>query len=276
MCNLLKNLQLCLLGTLSIAILCYAEPTLSEKEYQEEQLRIAQEPGAVKFVPPSGWFPANPKDLPKSVKIMVVGKGQHEFPPSISLGAVYFDGTLKEYLKTIKARNEAQGIEWKDLGTIRTDAGNASLSQVDMKTQWGTVREMHVILIKNKTAFILTSAALKEEFPNYYKDFFASMRSLHINKDAYEMVANSKRRSSLEEAKLKVENGWNTLFASSFSQKTDITNEDKLRIFNSDSFQNEYWLPFKQMLNKDYKDMGVEWQNYLLTNIQNLLIGKQS
>jgi hypothetical protein len=39
---------------------------------------------------------------------------------------------------------------------------------------------MHVMLKKNGVMHILTAAALKSEFPKFYKEIFASMRSLHF------------------------------------------------------------------------------------------------
>lgn len=139
---------------------------------------------SVLFTPPSGWKSADPKSLLPHVKAMVVGKGVHEYPPSINLGTESYPGTLKQYLKRIKEINTSQGAYWKDLGTIQTKAGKASLSQVDKKTEWGEVRMMHVILNKDGTMYILTAASLKDEFPKFYKDFFSSLSSLRFNQDA--------------------------------------------------------------------------------------------
>lgn len=136
----------------------------------------------ISFKPPEGWRLADSSALPKAVKRMVVGKGEHEFPPSINLGTDQFNGNLQDYLKLIRSINESQGTEWKDLGLIRTEAGDASLSQITAKTQWGNVKMMHTILVRDGTVYILTAAALQEEFPKFYKDFFASMRSLKFNK----------------------------------------------------------------------------------------------
>jgi hypothetical protein len=158
------------------------QPGISLNKTQEERIiEYFKKSGSVIFTPPLGWSFADPKQLPKSVKIMVVGKGEYDYPPSINLGTENFKGTLKDYLKIVKSLNDAQGSEWKDLGKIRTAAGNASLSQVDMMTEWGKVRMMHVILVKSNMAYILTAASRKEEFSKFYKDFFASMRSLRIN-----------------------------------------------------------------------------------------------
>lgn len=235
-----------------------AEPQLS-----------SDEPGAVVFTPPEGWMMADSKALPPSVKIMVVGQGEHEFPPSINLGVEPYEGTLKEYLKTIKAINDSQGAEWKDLGTIRTDAGNANLSQLDSKTEWGDIRMMHVILIKNKHAFILTAASLKEEFPRFYKDFFKSMRSLRINKNLYEMIPTAARRSKLENAEEALKNEWNSLVINEKENNSTLSTE---QMFHNEQFQEKSWLKFKSMLESDFRDLGSEWRENLLTKIQNELI----
>lgn len=161
-----------------------AEEALSQDDVrtiEESMAAASKEPGAVLFTPPTGWQIADPKALPASVKIMVVGKGMSEFPPSMNLGAEPFKGTLKDYLKIVKSINDSQGTAWKDLGQLKTQAGETSLSQVDVKTEWGEVRMMHVILVKDGTAYVLTSAALKDEFSKFYQDFFNSMKSLRIN-----------------------------------------------------------------------------------------------
>jgi hypothetical protein len=60
-----------------------------------------------------------------------------------------------------------------------------------MNTQWGRVKMMHVILLKKGVIYILTAAALLEEFPKFYKDFFNSLRSLRVNPDLDEMTQKS-------------------------------------------------------------------------------------
>ena len=167
-----------LIGALALAAstLLYADSAIDQKSRSE-----AVQQKTIIFTPPEGWHFAESKDLPSSVKVMVIGKGAHEFPPSINLGTEIYKGTLKQYLKRIKEINASQGNEWKDLGMIRTPAGEGSLSQADSKTKWGEVRMMHVILNKDNTIYIMTAASLKEEFPKFYKDFFAAFRSLRFD-----------------------------------------------------------------------------------------------
>lgn len=140
----------------------------------------AEETRQATFVPPSGWRAADLKELPASIKFMVVGTGTREVPPSINLGFETYQGTLKNYLKIVKDINSAQGDNWKDLGIVQTAGGPASLSQVDVKTEWGVIRQMHLIYLDQGVVYILTAAALREEFPKFYNDFFNSLKSFKV------------------------------------------------------------------------------------------------
>lgn len=166
----MKKILLCI-----VSLLCFAVQAIAVAD----EGPTAEE---IQFTPPQGWKFAETLNLPKSVKVMVVGNGQNEFPPSLNLGTETFTGNLKDYLKIVQTLNESRHVEWKDLGTIHTEAGNASLSQADTQTEWGDVRMMHVILLHKGTVYILTAAALKEEFPSFYKDFFKAMTSLRLVK----------------------------------------------------------------------------------------------
>jgi len=137
----------------------------------------------ITFTPPEGWKLVDPKNLTPSVKAMVIGKGDHEFPPSINLATEPYALSLNDYLKKVKEVNQADGADWKSLGSIQTQAGEGNLSQVDLPTQWGDVRMMHVILLKNNVIYILTASALKSEFPKFYKSFFSSLQSLHFTQN---------------------------------------------------------------------------------------------
>ena len=138
----------------------------------------ADEPELLTFTPPSGWHVAESDKLSPHVKVLVIGPTETAFPPSINLCVEAFSGDPSEYLDIVKSINSKQGSEWKNLGTLKTQSGEGNLSQVDLNTQWGTVRMMHVILCQKEQVYILTAAALKEEFPKFYKTFFTALRSL--------------------------------------------------------------------------------------------------
>lgn len=247
-------------------------PLDEEKALQQLNADQAQEPGAVLFTPPEGWHFADPKKLPRSVKVMVVGKSSSEYPPSLNLATENFNGTLKQYLKIVKDINDRSGAEWKDLGTIRTQAGEASFSQVDAKTKWGTERLMHVILIRDGIAYILTAGALKDEFPRYYKEFFTSMRSLRFNKNAYDMIPEAKRRDLLEKAIDDLKQKW-VVYLHEFektapSETTDLAS----KAFESSDFQTQSWQPFKANLQSDFADLGTVWQQHVLNHTKDELL----
>lgn len=135
---------------------------------------------SVMFDPPSGWKVAHAKELPRYVEAMVVGESRSNYPPSINLGVEDFTGSLKEYLKIVKKINEVQKTPWKGLGSITTQAGPADLSTADIQTAWGPVKLIHVILVQDGRAIILTGAAKKEEFTTLYPVFLKSMRTLRF------------------------------------------------------------------------------------------------
>ncbi len=200
----MKQVSLLLLlgGSLLSASWAHSTPVAPPPEtLTAPSTEISEEVEALLFTPPQGWGSADPKDLPGSVKVMVVGSGSDTFPPSINLGMESYKGTTKDYLKIVKAINESQNAEWKNLGALHTEAGKANLSQVDMQTNWGTVRLMHVILVKQGYAYIMTAAALRDEFPRFYSDFFKAMRSLRFGKVSSDQLTETVHRKHVPASK---------------------------------------------------------------------------
>lgn len=243
----------------------------------QEASASAEDVQIVTFTPPANWQMADPSRLGPHVRAMVVGSGPSAFPPSMNLSCEAYQGTLRQYLKIIKNMNSAQGYEWKDLGIIRTEAGNGNLSQVDTKTQWGDVRLMHVVLIKNGTVYILTASALKNEFQLFYKDFFAAMRSLRIANDVYDMIANPQQRKKLKIAADQLKTQWQTQVIQKQKEYPDISlPELRENVFKSEEFQNETWKPFKEMLDQQYSDLGAEWRSFFLQKLEDQFFNNKS
>ena len=229
------------------------------------------------FTPPTTWQMADPAALPGRVRTMVIGKSSSSFPPSINLSTEPYKGTLRQYLKIVKNMNAAQGYEWKDLGTIQTQAGPGSLSQVDTKTQWGTVRLMHVILVKNGHVYILTASALKDDFAKNYKDFFTAMRSLRIAKDIYEMIPETQMRSQLQTSVSKLEAQWKAMLSQKKNEDPQLSwDELQEKVFNSEQFQTNLWIPFKEMVKEKFSQQGEEWQSLFLQKIEDQLFSLKS
>ncbi len=244
------------------------------KDQTKASAQKSQEEEVILFTPPSGWHLADTSsfNLPH-VKVMVVGKGPSHLPPSMNLSMEPYKGSLKQYLRTVKNMNAAKGDEWKDLGTIRTEAGNASLSQVDTKTQWGTMRLMQVILLKNQNIYILTASALKDEFSLFYKDFFAAMRSLRVAKDVFEAIIDQDQRKQIKAAADKVQSQWQTMLAEKQQESPDLAlAEIKQNIFHSEQFQNTVWKPFTEMIDQKYNNQGPEWQSLVIQKMEDQLL----
>lgn len=248
-------------------------PLSEERALQQKMVEIAGEPGSVTFQPPANWRLADPAALPPNVKVMVVGRGKGSYPPSLNLMTEHFVGTLKEYLRIVQKKNEKWGDDWKDLGVIRTNAGDASLSQVDTKTKWGTERLMHVIFIKNEQVYVLTAAALKEEFGQYYKDFFNAFRSLKINQDLFEMMPDVRKACALKNAIQELKFEWKD-FSQRAARNTILTPDEgaPARLFEGKEFQEQYWNAFKTYLNKDFADMPSTWHVQVLAHARNELL----
>lgn len=235
----------------------------------------ASSPMIVQFTPPPGWGAADPSLLPSSVKAMVIGTSKGPFPPSISLGMAPYHGTVKQYLKMIKAKNDSEGSTFKDLGSVRTGAGEGSLSQVDFRDKWGDIRQMHVILQKDGMIYILTATAKKDEFSQYYKTFFDSMKSLRFSGSPLDLISEASQKEALNQRIQAITSAYNTLVLHE-KKSNPFDNEDvlKQKAFNNSKFQEEHWLPFTQILDRDYVSMGDAWKSLLIESTQNDLMKK--
>lgn len=219
---------------------------------------------------PEDWgMPALSVKLPPHVLFIAVGKGQHPFPPSVNLTYQPFEGTLKQYLKNVKAINEARKDEWKDLGNFRTESGIANLSQVNAKTAWGETKTMHVILLKDGIIYILTASATKEEFPNFYKDFFNTMRSIRIVKNALDLVKPAQRKAQLQTTIQNLQTQYQSLLA---QQQQTTPENSKDQVFQGEEFKSKYWNIFKLLIDQQFTDMGPSWQNFILEKTKNDLL----
>lgn len=136
------------------------------------------------FTPPKDWTTADPKCLAPRVKSAYVGKNNSGFCPSINLATEEVSITVEEYLKVVKKLYALdRDIRWRDLGKIQTKAGSARLTEIDTKTEFGNIRMLQMILVKEGQAYIMTAAASKENFSQHYKDFEQAFRSFDIPKD---------------------------------------------------------------------------------------------
>lgn len=206
------------------------------------------------FVPPENWEIADPKTLSPSVKIAFLKNSPKGFSPSINLAVEETDVSLNDYLKAVKAIHEQdRNNQWRSLGKVHTAAGLGQLTEVDSKTEWGAVRILQLILVKDKHAYVLTAAALRGEMPNYYQEIQSAFRSFTISNDLLENIPQLDRRETLK-------------------QKQNALLEEYLRSSQKNLFEEKHWLVFQKTVLDNFKDMGAFWQILILRNTREKLL----
>jgi hypothetical protein len=211
------------------------------------------------FLQPKGWDIVDSSTLPPHVQIAFIHKKSASFSPSFNLATEKVDVSQAEYLKIIKNIHESdRNNRWRHLGKVHTSAGLADLTEIDTDSEWGPIRILQLIFIRNGTAYVLTAAASKKEIASFYKDFHTSFRSLQITEDLIESIPQKDRREQLKQAKQHLLVAWERFQdQSSFSDHT---------------FQKEHWIPFQNEVINNYEDMGAYWQVSLLRSIQKKIL----
>lgn len=218
------------------------------------------------FVPPKNWLITHPKFFAPSVQFGVVGKNKKGFVPSINLAIEEVQVSLNEYIKTIKKLHEAdRDNRWRDLGSIQTKAGPARVTEIDTKTEWGAVRLLQSIMIKDGFAYILTAAALKEEFSEFYDQFEKVFKSFTITTNLFDCIPKSKKKEKLQAKLKKLKQGW--LFNENHISEAQARFSDK-------HFQKNHWIPFQKFLMSDFNDMGAHWQTLMAQRVSDELFSQ--
>lgn len=209
------------------------------------------------FIPPKEWLVADPKMLSPRVKIGFLTKGKKEFCPSLNLATEKVDLSLEEYLKVIKTlHTQNKNNQWRDLGNFSTRSGMGHLIEIGTKTPFGQARLLQLIFIKDKTAYVMTASALKEEFAIYYQEFQKAFQSLTITEDLFEC----REKESLKKAYEGLMAAW---------QKRP----SPLQSFTVDEdFHERHFLPFQKKVMEECCEMGGYWQILMLQYVQEKLL----
>ena len=205
------------------------------------------------FTPPPGWEISFPPASTPHVKILFTKPNGIKFSPSINLSIEPTSVSIEEYLKIIKEVHEQdRDKEWSMLGKMQTQSGLAQLTQINTSSEWGPVRLLQLILIKQGNAYILTAAALKKEFSLYYSLFQKAFRSLTLTADLIEALPLLEKRDQLRSSR-------ETLLNSSgeFSEK------------------NPLFHLFAKEVHSYAQDLGNYWEYLLLQQTQEAMTAKQ-
>lgn len=178
---------------LSLALNALALDLTQEATHKESKL-------VVLFSPPKDWQYAMPKQVSAHVEVGFIGDGPSFFHPSINLATEEFGGTLKEYLKAVKAIHTAESkTTWRDLGKFVMRGGEGRLTEICSPSPFGEVKLLQAILLKEHKAYILTAAVLKKEFTHLQKEILESLQSLSFHPDLFSALSDPERKSHLEQ-----------------------------------------------------------------------------
>lgn len=214
------------------------------------------------FMPPKEWELADPKQLSPRVKMGFIGSTKKELRPSVNLAVEPVNVTIGEYVAAVKKIHESDpNNRWRDLGKFSTAAGEGRLTELESKSEWGNVRLLQLIVIKNKVAYIITASALKEEFSSFYQDFQTAFRTFTITSDLMGAVQNAALQQKLQKL--------SETLAAQF--KTTAGESPEQRFANSE-FQKESWISFQNSIIHDFSEMGAYWQVLILQSTHEKLI----
>lgn len=241
---------------LLVPALSWAHPAGEKQNIETEQHQTFSY-----ITPPAGWEIADPKFLAKSVQIAFLKKSGTGFSPSVNLAIEKSNLSLPEYLNVIRQIYESdKRNRWRQLGKVHTQSGIGQLTEIDTDTEFGPVRMLQLILVKQGCTYVVTAAALKEQIAQYYKDFQATFRSLQITSDLISTVPQMERRDSLKERSERLISSW------------EKTVEQGVVSLAESRFQKEHWLPFQNAVLQEFEDMGPHWQILMLKSIQEKMI----
>lgn len=210
------------------------------------------------FIPPIDWEMVDPHSLSPHVKVAFLKKEGKKFFPSINLSVEETNVSLGAYLKAVKSIHERdRKNHWRALGKMKTPAGLAQLTEIDSHSDLGAIRILQLILIKDQRAYILTAAALREEFSQYYQTFQAAFRSLTLSQDLLSCIPQAERREALKTAQ-----------SSLLSQWTTHITESTPSLPFEEPFNQQNWLPFQTQVVNNFADMGAYWQKLFLEATQ--------
>ena len=205
------------------------------------------------FQPPEEWVGAKSDDPSDAGMIAFIGKARKEVSPSLSFTTEPTDLSLKEYIKAVKAIHESDlHVVWRDLGEFAFRAGKGRLGEICNPTPLGEMRILQGILVQNGCAYILTGAALKEEFAEHRASLVAAIRSLALLPNLFSAISDPKTREELK------------------------NRFDKLALLDSAEMREKEWQTLQKTLPKEFAQLGGYWHILALQEGFNRIFGEKS
>ncbi len=190
------------------------------------------------FIPPKDWEWTDPKLLSSCIVAGFAGPSKSTIRPSINLAKEECSITLEEYVNAAKKlHNEDNQMSIRDLKTFSSNSQIIHLLELTKTTQFGKIKMLQAITIKEKNAYILTAAVNICDFLGLYKDLIMSIKSMFFTEDLIYSITDETERKKMI---ILIENLHN------------LKNSQK----SFDAFQHK--------IIKDYKNLGLLWQTYIL------------
>lgn len=220
---------------------------------------VGTEPFFTAFNPPEGWLIADPTQVSDGIKIGFIQSKRRLFTPSISLTSEQIgNASFETYLTAVKRAHTGKAIA--DLGTFSSPAGEGHLLQIDFKNQWGEIRLLQAITLKDGYALIQTASCLKEDFLEVHETFLQAFQSLAVYPTLFDSCTDPEFQSRVEGLK------------KSFKKYRKTSKNDPKILFQSSFFQSNQWIPFVNYLENHLKSKGACWQLLAIQHIQETLI----
>lgn len=201
------------------------------------------------FIPPDNWKMADPKKLSPMVEMCFLGKGKTSFYPSINIATEEIDISEKEYVSiVIKMHKNDPSIEFRGLGKIKTKTAIANLFELTTKTNFGLVKMLQAVIVKDSRAYVLTGSMHIDEFKTLSKTILKAFQSFQIVDNLINCVSDQTKKQKLQDTIAKI---------------------PKVK-----STKDKNWKKFEKTVLNDFKDLGEFWQlliikdtydNYLLS-----------
>lgn len=199
------------------------------------------------FQPPVDWELAFPEHHSQFVQVGFIGKGSTAFRPSINLATEEIDVDLKKYLKAVKQIHLAEpNTSWRDLGKFTTLAGEGRLTEITTTSPLGPVKMLQMILVQANTAYILTGAAIKDDFLQIQATLTQSFATFNLIPDLFSPLSQEKKQQFED-------------FFKTISSSLEPTTE----------MQNAQWSELQKRVLQNTSNMGSYWQFCVLKEGRN-------
>ncbi|CCB89374.1 hypothetical protein [Simkania negevensis] len=213
-------------------------------------LLCSNQPQFTFFQPPEGWLMSNPTHLEDGLKIGFVQSQRKIFTPAISLYIEKIPCDEKTYLNAV-LKNHRSDItkSIRGLGLLQTKSGKSHLLQIDTKSNWGKIRILQSILVKEGYAYIQTATCLREDFLKINQELLKSFQSLCVADDLPSTLEN---HEELDKKLATLLTSWKKHLQTAKGEKEDL--------FKANFFQRNQWLPFTEYITHNYAEFGICWQ----------------